>query len=101
MNVREAIKVLADGHKVVDCEGDVWSMDDNLSLRVVGDSHVYTTADLPCNAPFKLRVEPATDEELIAEMERLSAHSRARMNESAERAYAYCARMLRTRKVKP
>ena len=97
MNVREAIKVLADGGKVADCDGDVWSMDDDGRCYFNGHEARPSSG---C-APFRPHVEPATDEELIAEMERLQAHDSGKGAYVTAAVYQYCAEMLRTRKVKP
>lgn len=98
MNVREAIKVLADGGKVVDCDGDVWSMDGDGNVTCPIPHYGYSC--LIEAGPYTLYVEPATDEDLIAEMERL-AYMVMGVMEDVRRAYVHCADMLRTRKVKP
>ncbi len=96
MNTREAYKALLDGHKVKDCVGDVWSMDDAGVLHCEG----AVSGLLPSFAPYELCVAPATDAELVAEMR----HHRDRMGQSRPgwaEAMNYAALMLEQRSVKP
>jgi hypothetical protein len=98
MNTREAYAALAAGKKVrctgARVKGCVY-MDESGALN---DSSGNTCKYLEPGESFDLVEEPATDEELIAEMERKARESR-NINERAT--YEHCAEMLKTRKVKP
>lgn len=93
MNTREAYQALLDGKEVMDVDGDIWSMDEDGDLLLNG----HWTNARP-KAFVELHVEPATDEELIAEMERRADSNHGRVGTAAA-AYHLCAELLRTRKI--
>lgn len=101
MNGREALKALADGKRVRVAGGT------SGSYVVIGDGRIRNalgdaiSPDL--DIEWELVEEPATDEELIAEMERLAVEMDARGTvltcDGRAGTYRECARMLRERRV--
>jgi hypothetical protein len=95
MNGREALKALADGKKV---RATCWPSEDEFIY--LDDSSALILRDpIAWDGDWEVVAEPATDEELIAEMERLGTEfaKESAATEVAQR----CARMLRERKVAP
>ncbi len=94
MNGREALKALADGKRV---RAEVARSASGERAYLYAPAH--TVEQILARDDWELIEDPATDEELIAEMERLSRYVEA--NFEASTAYKVCARMLRERKVAP
>ena len=108
MTGREALKALADGKRVRHVGWNersaylVIDTDGTLVTKGLNSTpwSYETVATHP--GPFReLSEQLATDEELIAEMERLAGEHRHTAAMTADEAYTRCARMLRERKVKP
>lgn len=103
MNAREAIKAMLDDKKVR-AKND----EPGFYLELGTDGHLYGSSGMRwerldtllgsfyANVVFEIFEEPATDEQLIAEMERLGETQL-----SSEQVAQRCAEMLKTRKVKP
>ena len=96
MNGREALKALADGKRVCRARGEF--------IYRIQSMHLLDQRDVPCalscilgRDDWEVVEEPATDEELIAEMVRFSRECPDSYDAPA--AYAHCARLLRERKV--
>jgi hypothetical protein len=97
MNGREALKALADGKRVRRVD---WEAGQYISLDMA-EEWSFHSEDLDGTLPeWEVLKAPATDAELVAEMERLDlANQRSQPNMA--KAYDHCARMLRRRKVGP
>ncbi len=109
MNGREALKALADGKRV---RHGSWQPKE--AHLVIASHGALTAVDFKPtphppwsyeavaahSGPFEEFVEPATDKQLIAEMERL-AYKTMGVMEDVRAAYNHCAQMLRERKVAP
>ncbi len=99
MNGREALKALAEGQRVrlaawPRSECLVWCDEAGGIVNQHGNAgYLYTGND------WLVVEQPATDAELIAEMERLEGASHDQL--TGREAFRHCAQMLRERKVKP
>lgn len=95
MTGRDALKALAEGEKV---RAEVARS--SCGVRGYVDAATQTVAQVLARHDWEVVEPPATDEELIAEMEHLAGFyiEQSRIQSAA---YAHCARMLRERKVKP
>lgn len=100
MNGRDALKALADGKKVRRHDwkpGAYLRIDQFAQMSYSGGTSFHNgTYHRWDDNDWELVEEPATDEELVAWMEKASKQD---VSILARQAYALCAKMLRTRKV--